>query len=284
MIKDLATPKKGADIPRNIPVVLVTPEQAQEWLETRFDNERLIRANKVTAFARDMENGFWLFNGDTIRFNQDGRLIDGQHRLKAIIESKTAQWFGVVNIPDEARAGIDTGSSRTLGDLLRIGNHIMGRELAAIVRRVLIYRDGLQSTGGGRYLPTHAEGVEFVQANEEALRESLKFAVKAHQVRVPAAPSALAAAHFVCARVDKETADSVFERAVTGLNITEGDPVGAYRDKWIKHFSNFRTNLSPDDVFRFGILVFNMTRKGLIRTRLQAPRGGWSRDNVPVPE
>lgn len=272
-------------MPREIPVVLVTPEQAQAWLDTRFDNERPIRRNKVTAFARDMEEENWHFTGDTIRFHdQTGKLLDGQHRLAAVKRSGKAQWFPVVNIPEEARAGIDTGSTRTLGDLLNIGNHVHGRELAAIVRRVLIYRNGLQSTSGGRFLPTHSEGVNFTNKFKDELLASLKIAQGAHNARLPMSPSALASAHFVCARLDQTSADEIFDRIITGYGLTKGDPVAAFRNRAIRHSTNNGIPMPADDVFRFGIITFNHVRKGVKIDRLQTPRGGWTSTNVPVPE
>lgn len=277
--------KDSVDVPKEIPVVLVTPEQAQEWLDSRFDNERPLHRNKVIAFARDMKEDNWHFTGDTVRFDSaTGNLMDGQHRLAAIVASGTAQWFPVLNVPQEARAGIDTGSARTLGELLHMGNHVHGRILAAIVRRVLIYRNGLQATSGGRYLPTHTEGIRFVEENEPLLRKASLVANKAQSVGVPMSPSAIGSAYFLCAKVDEKQADEVFERLVTGLGLTEGDPVTALRNRAIKYVERNRTNMVPDDVFRFSIVVWNYIRGGTKITRLMMPREGWTNRNVPIPE
>lgn len=280
----LAVPQKGADIPRTIPIVLIGVEQAKEWLATRFDNERTIHENKVRAFARDMIEGNWHFTADTVRFTQEGRLMDGQHRLAAVVQSGQAQWFPIVNLPEEVRAGIDTGSARTLGELLHMGNHVNGRVLAAIVRRVLIYRNGVQGTSGGRYLPTHTEGVKFVNENREQLQDSAGFAFRLQRSRFPVSPSSIGAAHFVCAKVNKEQADEVFERLVTGFGLTEKDPVAAYRNRAILYEQRNRTNITADDAFRFAILTWNHVRDGNEVTRLQLPRGGWTNQNIPVPK
>lgn len=286
MTKAPVIPAKGADIPRQIPVVLVTPDQAAQWLATRFDNERPIRRNKVKSFARDMRQDNWHWIGDPIRFSndKDQRLVDGQHRLTAVVESGRAQWFPVLNIPTEARAGIDTGTSRTLGDLLGFGGHIKGRELAAIVRRLLVYREGLQGTSGGTYVPTHSEGMEFTEKHEEDLRDATNVAERMHRSGLGISPSAFGAAYFCCAKVNKQEADDLFERMVTGAGLEVGDPGLAYRTRALKWQAKYNAPMPPDDVFRFAILVWNMVRRGQRIERLQTPKGGWTKDNVPVPE
>lgn len=283
MNKDLILPEKGSDIPRNIPVVLVTPEQAKQWLDTRFKNERPIHKNKVRAFARDMVEGNWHFLADTIRFSEEGRLMDGQHRLSAVVESGTAQWFPIINLPEEVRPGIDTGSARTLGELLHYGNHVHGRILAAIVRRVLVFRNGTQSSSGGRYLPTHTEGVKFVQENEALLRTSAEKAYALHKGGLPVAPSSVGAAYFLCAKVNQEEADVFFDRLITGMGLTPGDPVAAYRSRAIKYMERNRVRITPDDAFRFAIVAWNHVRNGNKVERLLTPREGWTTRNVPIP-
>ena len=65
-------------------MITVTPEIAQEFLE-RNHNNRKIKPRKVDKFAYQLSQGQWITNGDTIRFDVKGTLIDGQHRLKAVV-------------------------------------------------------------------------------------------------------------------------------------------------------------------------------------------------------
>jgi hypothetical protein len=285
--KDFVRPDKGAEVPRDVPVVLVTPAMAKEWLSTRYENERPLHKNKIRAFARDMDENNWYFIGDVIRFSPGGeRLMDGQHRLQAIIDSGKAQWFGIVNLPEEARSGIDTGSARTLGELLHMGNHVHGRVVAAIARRVLIYRNGQQATSGGKYLPTHAEGLQFAEQNTRLLKKAAELGIRVtgRKAALPVAASSLGAAYFLCAQVDEEQADEVFGRIVSGLGLTQGDPVAAYRNRAVRMMEQFRNKMSPDDAFRFAIVTWNHVRNGNKIERLLTPREGWNPRNIPVPK
>lgn len=68
-------------------VELITPEEAKEYLSHNIENNRTINSSKVKIFANDMKNGAWQLNGEAIRFNEMGKLVDGQHRLSAIIQA-----------------------------------------------------------------------------------------------------------------------------------------------------------------------------------------------------
>lgn len=280
--------QKGQKMVDSIPVVLVTPEMAKEWLDTRFDNERPLRAGKWSAMARDMENGRWYFAGDPIRFDEEtGRMVDGQHRLTAVVRSDTNQYFPVVNLPRQARTVLDTGSARTLGDMLTIGDHVHGKIVAAIIRKLLVYRNGRQGTaGGGRYVPTMSEGIEFVNENKEELVAARQVALDLyrHGQRFPMAPSSVGAAYFLCARKDKDLADSFFNKLTTGLGLEDGEPVLALRNRALKAREMQGRPISPDDAFRFIIIAWNLTRDGTSVSRLLTPRGGWTNQNVPVPK
>lgn len=69
---------------------LITPEMAEQYLTKNTNNFRKLNFNKVKLYASDMRNGRWEYNGDPIRFNNEGILIDGQHRLNAIVMSHTS--------------------------------------------------------------------------------------------------------------------------------------------------------------------------------------------------
>ena len=272
----------------------VTPAMAKEWLDTRYDNERPLRPTHVDRLARDMVNGNWHFDGTPIRFDKEtGQLIDGQHRLTALVKSNTTQWFAVLWLPAEVRRVLDTGESRSLSDALHydsfgaevgVGSHVRGRELAALVNRLLRYRNNLGTGGGGVYKPTHSEGLEFFQENSDRLLDALVVARKAHGTELPVAPSSLASAYYLCAEVDKTQAwDFFVNQILGGLELTENSPAQAYRAKAIRYLKNSGNKLPTDDVFRFAITAWNHERKGNQVSKLQPPRGGWNRTNLPKP-
>jgi hypothetical protein len=65
-------------------VVCITPEMAAKMLEKQNGN-RAVRTSVVKSYANDMACGAWKTTHQGIAFNANGELIDGQHRVAAII-------------------------------------------------------------------------------------------------------------------------------------------------------------------------------------------------------
>lgn len=64
----------------------ISPKKAAEMLEANTSNRPLAKAT-VRWFAEAMRRGDWLVTHQGIAFDTNGALVDGQHRLAAIIEA-----------------------------------------------------------------------------------------------------------------------------------------------------------------------------------------------------
>ena len=77
----------------------VTPAMAANWLENANVKNRKISDLHVKRLARDMKEGRWVQTHEGIAFDPNGVLLDGQHRLWAIIEADVTIamyiWFNV---------------------------------------------------------------------------------------------------------------------------------------------------------------------------------------------
>ena len=69
-----------------VKLVTVTPDMAFEMLEKNTRN-RKVDEKRVRQYAKDMKSSRWALNGSTIVIAEDGTLLDGQHRLWAVIEA-----------------------------------------------------------------------------------------------------------------------------------------------------------------------------------------------------
>lgn len=94
--------------------VNVTPELAQDWLARNKCN-RAISDAYVASLIRDMKEGKWIVNGDTIRFSKEGELLDGQHRLTAIVKSGIPQDVYVMTGLNKT-SHFDDGRKRSIRD------------------------------------------------------------------------------------------------------------------------------------------------------------------------
>lgn len=108
-------------VPPNIATewVYLTPERAEAYL-ARNRNNRAMAQGTVTKYARAMRNGYWHAVSDTIKFDTNGNMLDGQHRCAACVESGTAIWVLVAHgLDPESRPAIDAGRPRAAADTLR---------------------------------------------------------------------------------------------------------------------------------------------------------------------
>lgn len=68
-------------------IILVTPEMAKQWLSDNAHN-RKINSVRVAELCQKMRDGSWKEKGPAIEVTDTGHLINGQHRLTAIILSE----------------------------------------------------------------------------------------------------------------------------------------------------------------------------------------------------
>lgn len=99
---------------------MVTPEIAKEYL-TKNTNNRPVSLKTVEYYAEQMRKGLWTVTPESISFDKFGRLLNGQHRLNAIIVSGVAQqlWIGEGYDPDILMK-LDKGKGRSTSDDLYI--------------------------------------------------------------------------------------------------------------------------------------------------------------------
>jgi hypothetical protein len=104
-------------------LVPVTPEVATVWLRLNKSNRPLRKAT-IARLAKMMEKGeFKDDHPDHIMFDEGGFLINGQHRLHAIIRSQTTHQMRVLrHVPREMAYHIDIGIRRTIEDSVWIAD------------------------------------------------------------------------------------------------------------------------------------------------------------------
>jgi len=127
--------------------VNVTPQIAREWLKRNRVNRRLSKP-LVSRFQREMRANQWIENGETIKFNLDGDLIDGQHRLYAVIAANMPVKLMVaenLSCSEKTIFTIDNGRPRSATDSIHIAGLKYSSHLAALVR----FRINLATTKTG---------------------------------------------------------------------------------------------------------------------------------------
>jgi hypothetical protein len=90
----------------------------------RYNKQNAVNRATVAKYANDMKNGRWQFSPEPISFNENGELVDGHHRLNAVIQSKTTVKFIVArNVPNETKI-FDRGLRRTTSQLIKFSENM----------------------------------------------------------------------------------------------------------------------------------------------------------------
>lgn len=273
---------KGRNVTEPTSTIMdITPTIATKWLAQSNTHNRALREGKVSAYARDMINGAWLFNGDAIRFAADGTLLDGQHRLAAVARSGvTIRSIVVHGLPRAAQDTVDIGAHRALRDQLQLHGEPHARELAAVARRALLAYHG--TVAGSSFTPTHAEVTDFI-AHHPGVRRAAEVAVYARG-KLPVAPTALATAFFVCAEINASDAEAFYtDQVIDGLGLFHQDLAWVLRQRYQREAATGR-QMPSDDVYRYAVLAWNYFRAGAQISKLQAPKGGWAAAPLPQPK
>lgn len=116
--------------------ILLTPEIAADF-QKRVPRRQRKRSKRLAAkYATDMIARKWRFIGDTICFNINDELIDGQHRVESVIQTGVSIPVVVVfGLDTEAIVPKDTGKSRRFEELLGMEEHIDNAAFVGSVTR-----------------------------------------------------------------------------------------------------------------------------------------------------
>jgi hypothetical protein len=219
-------------------LIAVTPAMAQLWMQ-RNDQNRTLSKNLVNQLTQDILQGRWVMNGETIKFDREGRLIDGQHRLQAVIQSNTAVDMWVVDgLEPMSQMTIDIGRPRTAGSQLQIGNIPNANNVASIAACLIRWATCPHVVWGGQNMPSKAHIVEYAMQRAEDLNwGSLqgRQAYQASRIRVVAYATVAVAAR---AADLAEEWHAFHETLIVGANLSEGDPRLALRNYGVRKQTN----------------------------------------------
>lgn len=211
----------------------INPVLAEEYLLHNAKN-RAVSPKTVAAYARDMESGKWHQTGEPIKFDAKGNLLDGQHRLAAVIRSGARVKLSVIrNVLPDARKVMDTGRRRSVADNLFMDFGVKNSTQVASAARIIIrWRDGLLRQSNTLRI-TDSEIYEFVVENDPPLQTAASYAQKLRR-SLPFSLAAVTAAHVETSRVNEDAAKVFWDKVLTGAELRVGDPALSLRNTVVR--------------------------------------------------
>lgn len=201
----------------------IDPARAEAYLRHNARNRRVVRAH-VAAIARDIAAGRWMLNAQPICFARDGTLLNGQHRLLAVILADGVIEVPVVrNLPPEAFSTYDLNAKRSpeFGPEL---DSFGDRALVAAMAN-LLWRSELRPQGAAQAKATASE-IRGIVASHPRLLELRGFARKMVD---HGRASVMGYGAYVIERADPRLGKEFLQALATGAGLPPGHPVLALR-------------------------------------------------------
>lgn len=205
-----------------IEIVNINAGLAEKMLAANKNN-RPLSEDRVNDYKREMIGGTWKFTHQGIAIDEDGNLLDGQHRLIAIMKANVAiNVLVVTGLPRGIFAYIDRGKNRTARDLFSIEGYEYADHVAASVRMaMLLSKDKLFSNN---FKTRNQDGLEsmlaYVKENKD-FYDDVVYSLKFNTLKRYIGKGLLGGMYYICKQKDPALADEMFGLLNSGAI---GDP------------------------------------------------------------
>ncbi|MER7702237.1 hypothetical protein ABTX81_04950 [Kitasatospora sp. NPDC097605] len=227
-------------------VLLVTPTLASEWLKRNLTNRPLSR-QAVAQLTRVIERGEWQLTHQGIAFDEDDTLIDGQHRLAAVVKANIAVEMSVTRgVSRSAFTVMDTGRKRTGSDALSLAGESNSTHLAAALRGLHNYLNQPDvSWSSGSAWTTNDQLLGVLEAHP-GMREALNRGLAMNRaIKITVTASAIGWYVTAMARPDIDQTNWL-EKLITGAGLEAGDPRLTFRNTMLGLAAGKRYRRSDD--------------------------------------
>jgi hypothetical protein len=196
-------------------VETITPGIAKAYLEFNTNN-RSVNTRHIDYLAEAMRNQEWELNGVPIIFSEEGRLIDGQHRLQAIIKSGVSISALVTRgVKDKSFDTIDMGMKRTIGQVLTMSGVKNANNVAASLKLIKIWKTTGKFSRSGATISARETERELELMPEIVDSVAILQNDKVIKKLIPLTYSAVF--HFILSKYNRDVCDNFFETLSTGF-------------------------------------------------------------------
>lgn len=213
---------------RGMETIMLTPARAAELLEHNKVN-RPISDTHVARLERQIRLGKWRFNGDTIKISDDGDVLDGQHRLWAVMGAKKPiDTILVTGIEREAFATIDTlRKPRSGADVLALNGADRYRNIAASAIQWLVrYQRGVIDTFRDPKNRVENSDIEESFAAHPGVMQAVE---RCMALRSMVNPAIIAFLYYVLTNKDESLAERMVETLENPAGVPVSDPFFRFR-------------------------------------------------------
>jgi len=278
--------KKIADLPvLEMEYVEVTPDIAFGWLNGSTVDNRFITQSTVHKYARKIMAERWMVTGEALKFDPEGNLLDGQHRLWGFIETglESAVFLCMYNVPKDSQPFMDQPKPRTPANTMEMKGLTNGRLLAATVRQINEHEHGLMpGSNQWRVQLDNEESYQYTQTHPDVIK-SVDAVADTRGLRDLGKPATIAFTHCVTHRLNPTIAEDFWRRVAEADYDGLGDPVQRLRERLIIAKRQPHSLISPTMAAAFIFKAWNAAVRGRTIGNLNWVQRGEKMEKFPVP-
>lgn len=247
----------------------ITVKRATELLARNTNNRPINQAN-LQILMHDMQRENFAITGESVKISVTGNLLDGQHRLQAVVQTgiPLKTWV-MTGLDDNAFKYIDTGKMRSAADVLALGGFTNSNQIAAVGRFIMVFKQGKYydtAQSGKRQKLTNKDIMDFIEKKHKAIVDSVFVGYNPKNKLLPG--SIMGGLHFIFKGIDEDQADDFCHRLAEGDNLTKGSPIYLLREHFIRNARAHR-KMKPYEKMFLMCLAWNLYRKKSSATELR---------------
>jgi hypothetical protein len=242
---------------------LVSPEMAKNWLESFNLDNRNVNQQRVASYVNDIVNGNWREDtGECIKFSKTNRLLDGQHRLLAIVKSGISLNLHIATgLEDSIFNVLDTGKPRGGLDAMKIAGVSAYAQVSSIIQKYNMLAKGSYKNDKRNAL-SNSDLLNIYNSKPKYWDEKANYA-KRQKGKFNNIMSSTIIGGFSSVFDEKniETSELFFDELCSGRNVTN-QTINVLRDRLIKDKVSKVNKLSKKFETIFIIKTWNAYRLG----------------------
>lgn len=214
-------------IPLNEYRLLVTPEIAAEFLE-RNTNNRRPKPTQINKISKALLLGEWRYNGEAIKFDWNGVLLDGQNRCQSIVNTGVAAESLIVEgLPPETQKTMDGIVPRTLKDILHWRGEKDSSTLAAVLNLIHVWdKNAIRNAGPNR--PTNGQAEAMLDEHPE-IRDAVKAGLSINR-KVPISATMAAACWYRFNASDSDDNEEFWHAVITHYLLPDEEDIAKAKE------------------------------------------------------
>lgn len=262
-------------------IKLITPAIAEKMIANNPMN-RALRLGDIELYSRLMNAGLWKeYTGEAIQIAVDGSLLNGQHRLLALIKAGVKLNFLIItDLEKDVFTVLDSGMKRNASDVFHIAGVLNSSNTSTAIRRYFNLLSGNTMQRNHKNISS-SELLALYNKRADFWTKSIQMSSNWYGKSQRLLKLTEICALFAFLRdISEDDSFNFMDQLCSGNNLEVTSPIKLLRDKLLFSQMNKKFNLIPSVRTAYIFKAWNLYRSG---ESVKFIKFNSELDNYPVP-